>query len=85
MVAEGEWGGGGRDLEFGVNKCKLLHLGWMGCGSCCIAQGTVSRPLGQSMMGDDMTKRMHICEMGSLCCRVEMGINIVNQLYFNFK
>ena len=26
MVAKGEQGGGGMDGEFGVNRCKLLHL-----------------------------------------------------------
>ena len=25
-----EEGGSGMDREFGVGRCKLLHLGWMG-------------------------------------------------------
>ena len=29
MVAKGEWGGSGMDVEFGVGKCKLLHLEWI--------------------------------------------------------
>ena len=29
VVAKGERGGGGIDLEFGVSRCKLLHIEWM--------------------------------------------------------
>ena len=29
MVAKGEGGGGGMDWEFGVGRCKLLHLEWI--------------------------------------------------------
>ena len=29
VVAKGEVGGGGRDWEFGVSRCKLLHIGWI--------------------------------------------------------
>ena len=29
VVAGGEWGKNGNDGEFGVVRCKLLHLGWI--------------------------------------------------------
>ena len=29
MVAKGERGGNGMDWEFGVSRCKLLHLEWI--------------------------------------------------------
>ena len=29
MVAKGGGGGGGMDGEFGVCRCKLLHLEWV--------------------------------------------------------
>ena len=29
VVAKGEERGSGMDGEFGVNRCKLLHLEWM--------------------------------------------------------
>ena len=29
MVAKGEVVGGGKDLEFGISRCKLLHMGWI--------------------------------------------------------
>ena len=29
MVAKGEGGGGGKDWEFGVSRCKLLYREWI--------------------------------------------------------
>ena len=29
MVAKGEWGGGGKEWEFGITRGKLLHIGWI--------------------------------------------------------
>ena len=29
VVAKGERGRSGMDWEFGVSRCKLLHLGWI--------------------------------------------------------
>ena len=29
VVAKGEEGGSGMDWEFGVSRCKLLHLEWI--------------------------------------------------------
>ena len=28
-VAKGEAGGGGKDWEFGVSRCKLVYIGWI--------------------------------------------------------
>ena len=45
VVAKGEWeevGGSGMDWEFGVSRCKLLHLEWINNEICCTAQGTLS-------------------------------------------
>ena len=40
---QGEGGGSGMDGEFGVSRCKLLHLEWISNGT---AQGTISNLLG---------------------------------------
>ena len=40
MVAKGEGGGSGMDGEFGVNRCKLLHLNGKAMKAYCMAQGT---------------------------------------------
>ena len=39
-------GGGGMDWEFGVSRCKLLHIEWMDKRSYYIAQGTIFNVLG---------------------------------------
>ena len=38
VVAKGEGGGSGMDREFGVGRCKLLHLEWISKGSNSITQ-----------------------------------------------
>ena len=42
----------GRDKEFGVGRCKLLHLEW----AYCTAQGTVYILLGENKMEDGIKK-----------------------------
>ena len=29
VVAKGERGGGGKDWEFGISRCKLVCIGWI--------------------------------------------------------
>ena len=29
MVAKGVGGGGGKDWEFGISRCKLVYIGWI--------------------------------------------------------
>ena len=29
MVAKGKGGGGGKEWEFGISRCKLVYTGWM--------------------------------------------------------
>ena len=47
-------GGRGMDWEFGVSRCKLLHLEWISNKSYYTAQGTRSNLLGENMMEDSM-------------------------------
>ena len=82
----GEWtcgcqggrGGNGIDQEFGVSRCKVLHLNGQAMRSYSTAQKTVSSLLGQNMIEDDMRKicvcvcvcvytHIHIYTPGSLC------------------
>lgn len=60
---------------------------WSGCTEflLCIARGTLSCLLGQTMMEDNMRKRMHryVCMTGSLCCTAE--IDIALQLNYTLK
>ena len=41
--------------EFGLSRCKLLHLEWISNGICFIAQGTISTHL-WNMMEDNVRK-----------------------------
>ena len=52
---QGEWGGSGMGWEFGLSRCKLLHLEWISNGICFIAQGTISTHL-WNMMEDNVRK-----------------------------
>ena len=58
------WQGGGggsvMDQEFGVSRCKLLHLESKAMRSYCIAQGTIANHLWQNMMEDNMRKRTYM-------------------------
>ena len=42
---QGGGGGRGTDWEFGVSRCKLLHLEWISNEILCIALGTMSNHL----------------------------------------
>ena len=46
VVAKGEWGGNGRDWEFGVSRRKLLHLEWMGNEVLLYSRGNCVQSLG---------------------------------------
>ena len=41
VVAKGEGEGSGMDWEFGVSRCKLLHLEWISSEILLIGQGTI--------------------------------------------
>ena len=46
MVAGGEGEGGGMDREYGVGRCKLLHLEWMNNEILLYSTGNYSQSLG---------------------------------------
>ena len=54
VVAKGDWGGTGMDWEFGVSRCKLIHLEWINNKSYCIAQKIISNLLGYAMMENNI-------------------------------
>ena len=43
---QGGQGGSGMDWEFGVGRCKQLHLEWISMRSYCKAPETISSLLG---------------------------------------
>lgn len=50
------------DGEFGVGRCKLLHFKWVSNEVLLyIAPGTLSGPLGRTVMEDHTRERMCSC------------------------
>ena len=52
--------------EFGVNRCKLMHLEWISNRSYCIAQGTVFSHLCWSTMENNVRQRVCMCDWVTL-------------------
>ena len=55
-----EEGGSGLDGEFGVGRCKLLHLEWISNKTLLYTTGNYSQSPGIEHDRDDMRKRMYI-------------------------
>ena len=60
MVAKGEGEGSGMDGEFGVGRCKLLHLEWMGNEVLLYSTGNCVQSLGIGNDGRQYEKKQCI-------------------------
>ena len=56
---QGGGGGSEMDWEFGVSRCKLLHLEWISNDVPLCGTGTISNHLLWIVMEDNMRKRMY--------------------------
>ena len=54
---KGEGGGSGMNGEFGVSRCKLLHLEWMGNE---VLLDSAGNHMQSPVMEDNMRKRMYV-------------------------
>ena len=54
-------GGGGMDWEFGVSRCKLLHLEWINNKVLLYSTGNYIQSPGINHNGKEYKKRMYIC------------------------
>ena len=73
VVAEGwgwGWGVGGMDGEFGVSRCKLVHLEWISHEVLPYSTGNYIQSLGIEHDGGQY-KKGNVCMTGSLCCTAE--------------
>jgi len=71
--------------EFGVNRCKLLHLEWICNEVLLYSTENYIQLFAMEMMEDSMRKKMciytyiymyihtYICIIGSLCCIAEIN------------
>ena len=74
MVAKGEGGGRGMDWEFGVGRCKLLHLEWINTKVLLYSTGNYTQyPVINHNGKEYKEKNVYICITESLCCTAEMG------------
>ena len=78
------------DGEFGVGRCKIVHLEWMGNGFLPYSTGYCVQSLGLEHDGRwyGKKKRLYICIYIYIYCWVTSLYrgnwrNIINQLYFN--
>ena len=75
------------DWEFGVSRCRLLHLGWISNEILLHGTGKYIQALVMEHDGKYYEKKnVYICTTGLLCHTAEIDIvyqhykNIVNQL-----
>ena len=61
VVAKGVGAGRGMDWEFGVSRCKLLHLEWIDNKVLMYSTGNYIQSPGISHNGKEYTERMYIC------------------------
>ena len=59
-IAKGTWGENGVDWEFGVSKCKRLHLEWIHNEVLLYSTGNYIQFLGIDLMEDNTRKGMYI-------------------------
>ena len=70
-------GGNGMDWEFGVGRCKLLHLEWINNGVLLYNTGNYAQSLRVECDGREYEKKsVYICMTGSLCCTAEIDTTL---------
>ena len=83
VVAKGEEGWGGKDWEFGVSRCKLLHVGQINHKALLCSTGNYIQQLVITHSGKEYGKECtYMCNWATLLYS-RNSYNIVNQLYFN--
>ena len=71
---EGEGEGSGMDWEFGVSRCKPLHLEWMSNENLLYGTGNYIQSLGIEHDGRQYEKKnVWICMTEPLCCTADIG------------
>ena len=60
-LPRGGEGGRGMDWEFGIGRCKLLHLEWINCKLLMYSTGNYIQYPVISHNGKEYKKRMYIC------------------------
>jgi len=61
------------DWEFGVSRCKLLHLEWINNEVLLYSTGNYIQSPGIDHDGKSYLKNIYIYMYESLCCKAEIG------------
>ena len=70
-------GGNRRDREFGVGRCKLLHLLWISHEVLLYGTGNSIQSPGMDHDGEKREKgSAYICVTGSLCCAADVDTTV---------
>ena len=84
-VVKGEGDRGGKDWEFGISRCKLLHTGWRKNKVLLYNAGSyIHYPVINHNGKAFFKKRIYVYNGVTLLCSRDWH-NIVNQLYFDKK
>ena len=77
MVAKGEGGGGGKDWEFGISRCKLLHVEWINNKVLLYSTGDyIQYPVINRNGKECLKKNVYIRVTESLCCTAAMNTTL---------
>ena len=79
LVAKGEGKRSGMDWEFGVSRCKLLHLEWINNKVLLYSTGNYIQSPGIDHDGKEYKKEcvwVCVCVCLSLCSTAEMGTTL---------
>ena len=71
--AKGGLGGGGKDWESGVSRCKLLHIEWMDNKVLPYSTGNCSQSPVINHNGKEYEKNVYLCITDSLCCTAKIN------------
>ena len=76
-LPRGKGGGRGRDWEFVVGRCKLLHLEWINNKVLLYSTGNSIQYLVINHNGKEYLKRIvYMCITESLGCTAEIGTTL---------
>ena len=76
MVAKGEGGGGGKYWEFGISRCKLLHIEWINNKVLLYSTGNYIQYPVINRDGKEYEQNVCMCLTESLCCTAEMNTTL---------
>ena len=75
--SRGSGGGRGMDWEFGVGRCKLLHLEWINNKVLLYSTGNNIQSPGINHSGKEYKKKnVYMSITKSLCCAAEIGTTL---------